>query len=202
MNMTAIRATMEKVVDMPALFLLLTLLVFAILGLLVGVVVYFVACGKNKGTEMNGIMRVTVERCRLAANGSGEVESTVRFGTFGISMKDPQSVRGQRLDESPNWKRKPFCREYPVGLLLNRFLWAYQGAGLGEDSSAKELEALADSESFCRNLGKCRYRNRRKGLMVSDAQWQPVGNTRNKVRIRAKTNSQTEYLYMTLEYQE
>lgn len=169
MGTTMIRATMEKLIDIPVAFLLVTILVFFVFIVVIGAIVYFISCGNSKGTEMTGIMRVGVKL--NAWYDSDKCKGTVPldYGTFWISMKDPDTLMGKRLDGKLDWKEKAFPRRYEVSLLLKRFLTAYEGAELGDDPSAELLKQLLDKESFCLELGKCSYKSGKKGLTVTGA---------------------------------
>lgn len=172
MNLTGIQILMEKIVEMRLVFLLLTLLVFAVVMALIAAITYAVACATSKGTEMTGIMRISVTLNRWPDDSRCKDSRTLHLGDFWVSMKDPVNVNipeKDRLDRKRFWNEKPLRRRYPVSMLLNRFLEAYKGAGFGEDASAKLLSGLLEKEKFCRSLGYCSYYNGKKGLCVADA---------------------------------
>ncbi len=172
MNLTGIQILMEKIVEMRLVFLLLTLLVFCVIMALIAVISYSVACTKSKGTEMTGIMRVSVTLNRWPDDSCCKDSRTLHLGDFWVSMKDPVNVNipeKDRLNRKLFWNEKPLRRRYPVSLLLNRFLEAYKGAGFEEDASAKLLSGLLEKEKFCRSLGYCSYYDGKKGLCVADA---------------------------------
>jgi len=156
-GMTTIRATMEKVIDMPMTFLLVTVLVFCAVIAIIGVIIYVVACAKSKQTEMTGIMRVGVELNTWLDDSQCKGMTALKYGDFWISMIDPAAGTGNRLNGKLNWKEKALYRQYPVSIFLERFLAAYKSAGLIEDPSAKLLESLLKQERFCKALGKCSY---------------------------------------------
>ena len=52
MSITAIRMTMEKIIDKPVTFLLLTIGIYLIVLALIAVVGYVIACTRNAKTEM------------------------------------------------------------------------------------------------------------------------------------------------------
>lgn len=171
MNLTGIQIMMEKIVEKRFLFLLLTLLVFAVVMAAIVAISYYVACAKSKGTEMTGIMRVSVSLNRWPDADRYEGVQPLHMGDFWISMKDPVNVNipeKDRLDRKRFWNEKPLRYRYPVSQLLYRFLVAYKGAGFGEDASAKLLSGLLEKEKFCKSLGYCSYYNGEKGLCIAD----------------------------------
>lgn len=212
MGTTMIRATMEKVIDMPVVFLLVTIMVFCVAIAVIGAIVYAVACAYNKDTEMTGIMRVGVKLNTWYDDSRRKDTTALDYGDFWISMKDPDTVLENRLDAKLNWKEKAFSRQYEVSLILNRFLAAYEGAGFGDDPSAILLKGLLKKESFCRALGKCSCRNTKKGLVVSDS-YACKKESGNKVSVfheidssdgnafHAATGCAAETICVTLEYQ-
>lgn len=169
MGMTMVRATMEKVIDMPIVFLLATVMTFLVVIAIIAAIGYAIACAESKKTEMTGIMRVGVELNSWHDDSRCKNTTVLHYGEFWISMKDPVALTENRLDAKLNWKEKAFCRQYEVSLLLQRFLMAYHGAGFVDDPSAQLLDCLLKKESFCRALGKCSYKNDKKGLAVTDA---------------------------------
>ena len=169
MGTTMLWATMEELIDIPVAFLLVTVLVFLVIIAVIGAIVYAISCRSSKGTEMTGIMRVGVTLNAWFDSDKCKDTVPLDYGTFWISMKDPDTLMGKRLDAKLDWKEKAFPRRYEVSLLLKRFLTAYEGAELGADPSAELLKRLLDKESFCLELGKCSYKNAKKGLAVTGA---------------------------------
>lgn len=172
MNLTGIQTLMEKIVEMRLVFLLLALLVFTIVMALIAAFTYAVACTTSKGTEMTGIMRISVTLNQWPDDSRYKDIRPLRLGDFWVGMKDPVNANipeKDRLDRKRFWNEKPLRRRYPVSQLLERFLEAYKGAGFGEDASAKLLAGLLEKEKFCRSLGYCSFYNGKKGLCVADA---------------------------------
>ena len=214
MSMTTIRVLMEKIIDMPVVFLLLTVLVFGIMVVCIATAAYFIACARSKSTEMTGIMRVGVELNSWCGKEKEDpCQDTVRldYGKFWVSMKDPANEVKNRLDKNLDWKEQAFCRQYEVRILLSRFLAAYKKAGFHADPSADLLEGLLEQENFCRALGKCSYQNAKKGLTVTgNSAWKQDPNKR-KVSVCQKidgtafyeaTGCEARTICVTLEYQE
>lgn len=214
MSMTTIRVLMEKIIDMPVVFLLLTVLVFGIMVVCIAAAAYLIACARSKRTEMAGIMRVGVELnswCGEAKDDPCQGTVRLRYGEFWVSMKDPDNVKENRLDKKLDWKEQAFCRKYAVSLLLERFTSAYEGAGFQDDPSAKLLTRLLKQEGFCRALGKCRYQNAKKGLTVTDASVWKQGSDKKIVSVCQEidgtafyeaTGCEARTICVTLEYRE
>lgn len=202
-------ATMEKLIDVPAAFLLVTVLVFLAVVAAIAAVSYSVACTQSKKTEMGGIMQVGVCLNRWLDDSKCKDITTLDFGKFWVSMKDPDMVSGKRLNPELNWKERAFSRKYDVSILLRRFLAAYKSAGLADDPSAGLLERLLNDEKFCSAMGKCSYRSDKKGLMVVDAYASKKEANRNRVSVyyaidgsayASATGCDAQTICVTLEY--
>jgi hypothetical protein len=172
MNMTGIQILMEKIVEMRFLFLLLTLLAFVLVMAVIAAISYMAACTACKGTEMTGMMRVSVTLNKWPDDTRCKDSRALHLGDFWVNMKDPVNVNiaeKDRLDRKRFWNERPLRRRYPVSQLLARFLEAYKAAGFAEDESAKLLAGLLEKDKFCATLGSCCYYNGKKGLYVLDA---------------------------------
>lgn len=209
MGMMMVRVTMEKIIDMPLVFLLVTVLLFCIVVAIIGTIVYFIACAQSKKTEMTGIMHVGVELNSWYDDSRCKDAVALQLGDFWVGMKDPVSVTENRLDKKLDWKEQAFCRQYAVSLLLARFLAAYKSAGFAEDPSAQLLERLLEQERFCRSLGKCTFKNTKKGLAVTDSFACKKHPSKEKVYVyqeidgtafRDATGCAVETICVTLEY--
>lgn len=209
MGMTMIRVTMEKIIEIPILFLLVTMLCFLAVMAIIAAISYVVACARSKRTEMTGIIKVRVALNEWSDNTLVKDLDSLKLGEFWFSMKDPIHVTENRLDRTLTWYEKAFCRQYDVSLFLKRFLVAYEKAGFAEDASAKLLKALAENDRFCMELGKCRYLSRKKGLLVKDASVFTKGTEKEKVSVyheiadnefAAETGCDVRSIGITLEY--
>ena len=121
MSTMTIRMTMEKIIDMPIIFVLVTVILFLVVVAVITAVGYTIACAQSKKTEMTGIMRVGVTLNDWYDASQYKDVSVLHYGDFWIGMKDPETVDGERLDAALNWKEKAFCRQYKVCLMLKRF---------------------------------------------------------------------------------
>ena len=166
MSITAIRMTMEKIIDKPVTFLLLTIGIYLIVLALIAVVGYVIACTRNAKTEMTGVMRVSITLNTWFESGLLQDAVEMDYGSIWIPMKQPAGADGQVLTEL-NWKEKAICRRYKVSTMLRRYLTAFKAAGLGEDPSARLLEELLGKETFCDALGDFCYRSSKRGLIVT-----------------------------------
>lgn len=185
MSITAIRMTMEKIIDKPVTFLLLTIGIYLIVLALIAVVGYVIACTRNAKTEMTGVMRVSITLNTWFESGLLQDAVEMDYGSIWIPMKQPAGADGQVLTEL-NWKEKAICRRYKVSTMLRRYLTAFKAAGLGEDPSARLLEELLGKETFCDALGDFCYRSRKRGLIVTGTPDAKRGSDKKKARVYCK----------------
>lgn len=165
--MAGIERMMLKIIDKPAVFLLVTIGVFLVLVSVAAIIYYIFACAWNKQTDMTGTIEVGVSLNLWYEDSPERGEPVLHYGKFRINMKEPSSTAGTRLNGPRNWKEKMVCRQYDVSLLVDRFLKKYKAAGLSADPSARMLGELLDREEFCRALGSCFRRSASRGLQAS-----------------------------------
>lgn len=200
--------TMEKLIDMPAVFLLVTVLVFLAVVAALAAGSYVLACSMSKRTEMNGFMRVGVSLNRWIENKTEGIP--LEYGAFWISMEDipegdSEKTRKTRLAPPLDWMGRMLPRHYAVSALAWRFLKAYQGAGLGDDPSAKLLQQLLEDADFCADLGQCCQLSAKTGLTVTGARESRKHAQGNQVSVYCQIdqeflNCAVKTICVTLEY--
>mgnify|MGYP004605391991 FL=1 len=184
MNMTVIRMSMEKIIDPPASFLLLTFAMYLLVDVLIAAICYAIACMWSQKTEMTGTVRVGLFLNNWFEEGILQDAPEMGYGSFCIPM-GPAGVDG-KMRTGLTWKEKAMFRRYRVSAILERYLIALKAAGLGADPSAKLLEELLQRDAFCDALGSFCFRSSKKGLTVIDAPDVRRGTDRKKVCVYCK----------------
>lgn len=185
---------LEAAADHPLIFVLYTLLFFALMALVIAVVTYFIMCRLNKKTTMVGIMRVGVVLNQVGIDQkNGKVDASVDsdyakldFGEYLVGMED--SGDKYLLNPPLSWQQKAAVRRYPVEAFLGRFYMAFAGAGFGDnDPASVMLKALLWDDIFCAELGKVSRRSGKHGLSGSGvAVYEPDSKDSDKLAIYAK----------------
>ena len=150
-------------------------LVFVALGIFLTIVVisaitaYLIACGKNKNTQMTGLIQVAVALNEWPESETAGDCPRLVFGEYLISMKDPDAVKEDRLDPRLTGMQQAYCRKSWVGELLRRFHANFESCGMQGDAGCRLLQDLLKDNNFCVSLGQLYRTNSKKGLRVARA---------------------------------
>lgn len=148
----------------PKIILLFAATIFFAIILIGAVVTYLIACAINRKTELGGFMRIGVCVDIDAGNTQENHVTKLEYGSFWVSMRDPDGIRKGRLNPHINWLKRAYCRQYSVAVLLQRFCTAFESAKLGGDTSCALLRKLLEDEDFCEGLGTVSRKNGKTGL--------------------------------------
>lgn len=184
MDMEMIRMTVEKSMDKPQIFLAYVTLVFAVVVLIGGIIVYLTACVIQKKTQMTGLVRMRVTLNRWPDDTKESQSPMLYFGSYLIGMQDPEKIVKNRLDPKLTGLDAAQCRRYSVSLLLERFRSAFDNAGFAGDPASELLDRMLYDESFCEHLGQISRKSAGRGLTVhADAATKREGSSRDNVSI-------------------
>lgn len=134
------------------------LLLGALLALsaIIAMIIFSLFSLYQRGTALRGMVKVgvTLNEWSSAHDAQRPQEQPrMQLGEFYFSMKDPDDITEERLDQRPKMLEKMQARRYSVSRLLLRFQQAYSGAGLQFDPSNDLLKQLLESEDMCEKMG-------------------------------------------------
>ena len=144
------------VLEIWQVILLLLGVLLAALAIL-AVIIFSLFYLYQRGTALHGLVKVgvTLNEWSSAHDAQRPQEQPrMRLGEFYISMKDPDGITEERLDQRPKMLEMIQARRYSVSRLLLRFQQAYSGAGLQFDPSNDLLKQLLESEDMCEKMGQ------------------------------------------------
>ncbi len=124
---------------------------------LLAVIIFSLLYLYQRGTALRGLVKVgvTLNEWSSAHDAQRPQEQPrMRLGEFYFSMKDPDSITEERLDQRPKLLEMIHARRYNVSRLLLRFQQAYSGAGFQYDPSNDLLKRLLESEDMCTRMGQ------------------------------------------------
>lgn len=174
MGMSNLAVALEAATDNPLLFVLYTVIFFALIMMTIAVIAYVVLRNLNQKTKMAGVMRVKVTLNEVGMNqdkidkGVSSPHAKLDYGEYLVGMEDTDyliKLNKYLLNPQLNWLEEASLRTYPVEAFLGRFYMAFQGAGFGENEPASVLlKALLQDDIFCMDLGRIFRLSKKKGL--------------------------------------